>query len=192
VREVLSMGAVAGYPVVDVRVIVYDGKYHSVDSKEIAFVTAGKKAFMAAIREARPVVLEPIVQSRSPRRTRPWATSPGDLSSKRGLVTGTANGAPGTMVVRGQVPMSELAGYQSRLNAMTSGQGRYSHRTEPLRSRATQHAAATDVAVQAAGRRVILVPCPTQAARAPARAALAFHARMGCRGPAKGSGARVT
>src|SRR5687767_11599677 len=61
VREVLAQGAIAGYPVVDVRVIVYDGKHHSVDSKEIAFVTAGRKAFMAAIREARPTVLEPIV-----------------------------------------------------------------------------------------------------------------------------------
>ena len=61
VREVLAAGAIAGYPVVDVRVIVYDGKHHSVDSKEIAFVTAGRKAFMAAVREARPIVLEPIV-----------------------------------------------------------------------------------------------------------------------------------
>jgi hypothetical protein len=76
VREVLAGGAIAGYPVVDVRVIVYDGKHHSVDSKEIAFVTAGRKAFMAAIREARPIVLEPIVTSRSPRPTTPWATSP--------------------------------------------------------------------------------------------------------------------
>ena len=63
VREVLAQGAVAGYPVVDVRVIVYDGKHHTVDSKEIAFVTAGRKAFMAAIREARPIVLEPIVNA---------------------------------------------------------------------------------------------------------------------------------
>ena len=61
VREVLGTGAIAGYPVVDVRVVVYDGKHHSVDSKEIAFVTAGSKAFMAAVREARPIVLEPIV-----------------------------------------------------------------------------------------------------------------------------------
>ena len=125
VREVLSVGAVAGYPVVDVRVIVYDGKHHSVDSKEIAFVTAGKKAFMAAIRAARPVVLEPIVHIEIVAQDSAMGDITGDLSSKRGLVTGTANGAPGTMVVRGQVPMSELAGYQSRLNAMTSGQGRY-------------------------------------------------------------------
>jgi elongation factor G len=125
VREVLAQGAIAGYPVVDVRVIVYDGKHHSVDSKEIAFVTAGKKAFMAAIREARPIVLEPIVHIEITAPDVAMGDITGDLSAKRGLVNGTANGAVGTMVVRGQVPLSELSGYQSRLNAMTSGQGRY-------------------------------------------------------------------
>jgi len=126
VREVLAQGAVAGYPVVDVRVIVYDGKHHSVDSKEIAFVTAGRKAFMAAIREARPIVLEPIVHAEITAPDTAMGDITGDLSAKRGLVTGSANGAPGVMIIRGQVPMSELSGYQSRLNAMTSGQGRYS------------------------------------------------------------------
>ncbi len=126
VREVLAQGAVAGYPVVDVRVIVYDGKHHTVDSKEIAFVTAGRKAFMAAIREARPIVLEPIVNAEITVPDSFMGDVTGDLSSKRGLVTGSANGARGMMIIRGQVPMSELSGYQSRLNAMTSGQGRYS------------------------------------------------------------------
>ena len=125
VREVLSKGAIAGYPVVDVRVVVYDGKHHSVDSKEIAFVTAGRKAFMAAIREARPIVLEPIVNVEISTPEQAMGDITGDLAAKRGLVSGTANGAVGTMVVRGQAPMSELSGYQSRLNALTSGQGLY-------------------------------------------------------------------
>ncbi|MBU6258570.1 MAG: elongation factor G [Burkholderiales bacterium] len=129
VREVLTTGAIAGYPVVDVRVIVYDGKHHSVDSKEIAFVTAGRKAFLAALREARPIVLEPIVNIEVTAPEPALGDITGDLSSKRGSVTGTANGAvqagEGTTIVRGQVPVSELSGYQSRLNAMTSGQGRY-------------------------------------------------------------------
>ncbi|WP_164963888.1 elongation factor G [Rubrivivax sp. JA1026] len=125
VREVLAGGAIAGYPVVDVRVIVYDGKSHSVDSKEIAFATAGRKAFMAAIREARPIVLEPIVTIEIVAPDSAMGDITGDLSAKRGLVTGTANAAAGTVVIRGQVPMSELSGYQSRLNAMTAGQGRY-------------------------------------------------------------------
>jgi elongation factor G len=126
VREVLQSGAIAGYPVVDVKVIVYDGKHHSVDSKEIAFVTAGRKAFVEAIRAARPIVLEPIVHIEISAPEHAMGDITGDLSSKRGQVNGTHNGAASTMVVRGQVPMSELSGYQSRLNAMTSGQGRYS------------------------------------------------------------------
>ncbi|HMM84802.1 elongation factor G [Azohydromonas sp.] len=125
VREVLAGGAVAGYPVVDVKVTVYDGKHHSVDSKEIAFVTAGRKAFMAAVREARPIVLEPVVDVEIVAPDAAMGDITGDLSSRRGQVSGTHNGAPGTMVVKGQAPLSELAGYQSRLNAMTSGQGRY-------------------------------------------------------------------
>jgi elongation factor G len=125
VREVLQTGAIAGYPVVDVRVIVYDGKHHSVDSKEIAFVTAGRKAFVEAIRAARPIVLEPIVHIEITAPDAAMGDITGDLSSKRGQVNGTHNGAASMMVVRGQVPMSELSGYQSRLNAMTSGQGRY-------------------------------------------------------------------
>ncbi len=126
VREVLQSGAIAGYPVVDVKVIVHDGKHHSVDSKEIAFVTAGRKAFIEAIRAARPIVLEPIVHIEISAPDHAMGDITGDLSAKRGQVNGTHNGAAGAMVVRGQVPMSELSGYQSRLNAMTSGQGRYS------------------------------------------------------------------
>ncbi len=125
VREVLEHGAIAGYPVVDVRVIVYDGKHHSVDSKEIAFVVAGRKAFMAAIREARPIVLEPIVKIEIEAPESAMGDITGDLSAKRGMVTGTSNDALGHVSVRGQVPLSELTGYQSRLNALTSGQGRY-------------------------------------------------------------------
>jgi elongation factor G len=126
VREVLDSGAIAGYPVVDVRVIVYDGKHHSVDSKEIAFVTAGRKAFLDAIRAARPIVLEPIVKIRIHAPEQSIGDITGDLSAKRGQISGTTNGAATSMVVLGQVPMSELADYQSRLNAMTSGEGHYS------------------------------------------------------------------
>jgi elongation factor G len=125
VREVLAGGAIAGYPVVDVRVIVYDGKHHSVDSKEIAFVTAGRKAFLDAIRNARPIVLEPIVSIDIHAPESAMGDITGDLSAKRGQISGTTNGAAAAMVVKGQVPMSELVDYQSRLNAMTSGEGHY-------------------------------------------------------------------
>jgi elongation factor G len=125
VREAMAAGVIAGYPIVDVRCIVFDGKSHSVDSKEIAFVTAGKKAFIAAMKEARPIVLEPMVNVEITAPDAAMGDITGDLSSKRGLVSGTANGPGGTMIVRGQAPLAELAGYQSRLNAMTAGQGRY-------------------------------------------------------------------
>ncbi|MCW5660718.1 MAG: elongation factor G [Burkholderiaceae bacterium] len=125
VREVLSGGAIAGYPVVDVKVTVYDGKHHSVDSKEIAFVTAGRKAFLAAVREARPIVLEPIVNVEITAPDVSMGDITGDLSAKRGQVSGSANGSNGTMIIQALAPLSELSGYQSRLNAMTSGQGRY-------------------------------------------------------------------
>jgi elongation factor G len=126
VREVLTGGAIAGYPVVDVKVTVYDGKHHSVDSKEIAFVTAGRKAFQAAIRDARPIVLEPIVNVEIVAPDSAMGDIAGDISGKRGQVSGTANAAPGTIAIKAIAPLSELSGYQSRLNAMTAGQGRYS------------------------------------------------------------------
>lgn len=125
VREVLACGAIAGYPVVDVRVVVYDGNHHSVDSKDIAFATAGRKAFMAAIREARPAVLEPIVQIEIAVPEHSVGDVTSDLSLRRGLVTGTSSLGAGTVAIGGQVPEAEMANYQSRLNALTSGQGRY-------------------------------------------------------------------
>ncbi|MDP3222283.1 MAG: elongation factor G [Rubrivivax sp.] len=131
VREVLASGAISGHPVVDVRVTVHDGKHHSVDSKDIAFVTAGRKAFLQAMHEARPIVLEPIVHIEITAPEAAVGDITGDLASRRGLVSGTSGtsgasgGAPGQMVVRGLAPLSELSSYQSRLNALTSGQGRY-------------------------------------------------------------------
>jgi elongation factor G len=125
VREALAAGAISGHPVVDVKVIVYDGKHHSVDSKEIAFVTAARKATIAALREARPVVLEPIVHIEITAPDSTVGDITGDLASRRGLVSGTGNGVGTTAVIRGQAPLAELLAYQSRLNAITSGQGRY-------------------------------------------------------------------
>ncbi len=125
VREALAQGVIAGYPVVDVRVVVYDGKSHSVDSKEIAFATAGRKAFIAAVREARPIVLEPIADVEIDAPDGAIGDITGDLSSRRGAISGTEGGRNGQMRVRCRAPLAELAGYQSRLNAMTSGQGSY-------------------------------------------------------------------
>jgi elongation factor G len=125
VRSALASGVIAGYPLVDLRVVVYDGKHHSVDSKEIAFVTAGRRALMEAVREARPLVLEPIVQVEITAPEHSIGDITGDLASRRGQVNGTRAAVPGSLIVQGLAPLAELASYQSRLNAITAGEGRY-------------------------------------------------------------------
>jgi elongation factor G len=125
VRLGMEQGVIAGYPVVDLKVTVYDGKHHTVDSKEIAFITAGKKALMAAVQAARPVVLEPIVNVEIAAPEQNMGDITGDLASRRGQVSGTQSGAAGSLTVLAQAPLSELASYQSRLNSLTGGQGRY-------------------------------------------------------------------
>jgi len=125
IRQVLDTGVIAGHPVKDVRVIVYDGKAHSVDSKDIAFATAGRKAFIDAVKKAGPIVLEPIVKVEITAPDASMGDITGDLSSKRGQVNATHALLGGGMTVSGQVPLSELNGYQARLNGMTGGQGRY-------------------------------------------------------------------
>jgi elongation factor G len=126
VLQVIEHGAIAGYPLQDVRVIVYDGKSHPVDSKEIAFVSAGRKAFLDAVAKARPIVLEPIVNIQVNVPDANIGDVTGDLSSKRGHVAGTNPLSGGLMSVDGQVPLSELNGYGSRLKSWTGGQGSYS------------------------------------------------------------------
>jgi elongation factor G len=126
VRQVLEIGPVAGYPVHDVRVTVYDGKYHDVDSKEVAFIAAGKRAFMDAIGKARAIILEPIVNIEITAPEGAMGDIAGDLSAKRGQLSGTDSAAPGTLVIKGQVPLSELNNYQARLKSVTAGQGSYS------------------------------------------------------------------
>lgn len=125
VRLAMEQGVIAGYPVVDLKCVVYDGKHHTVDSKEIAFVTAGKKALIAAVQAARPCVLEPIVNVEIAAPEENMGDITGDLASRRGQVSGTQSGAAGSLTVLAQAPLSELASYQSRLNSLTGGQGRY-------------------------------------------------------------------
>jgi elongation factor G len=126
VRQVLEAGPIAGYPVQDVRVVVYDGKHHPVDSKEVAFISAGKRAFMDAISKARPVVLEPIVKLQIVAPEYNMGDIAGDISAKRGQINGTDAAGPGTVAIRAQVPLSELTNYQARLKSVTAGQGSYS------------------------------------------------------------------
>jgi len=126
VQQVLDTGAIAGYPMQDVRVTVYDGKSHPVDSKEIAFVSAGRKAFLEAVGKARPIVLEPIVNIAVTVPENAMGDITGDLSSKRGQITGTQSQSGGMLTISGLVPLSELTSYQSRLKSVTGGAGSYS------------------------------------------------------------------
>jgi elongation factor G len=126
IQQVLATGAVAGYPMQDLRVTVYDGKHHPVDSKEVAFVSAGRKAFLDALEKARPIVLEPIVNVEIICPEANMGDITGDLSGKRGQITGTNSLSPGTVTISGLVPLSELNGYANRLKSVTGGQGSYS------------------------------------------------------------------
>ena len=126
VRQVLSTGALAGYPMQDVRVVVYDGKYHPVDSKEVAFVAAGKKAFLDAVQKARPQVLEPIVDLEVAVPEQHMGDISGGLASKRARISGTDAIRGSEIVVKAQVPLSELEGYAAELKSVTAGRGRYS------------------------------------------------------------------
>ena len=125
VRQVLEHGAVAGYPLQDVRVTVLDGKFHSVDSKEVAFVVAGRKAFLDAIGKARPIVLEPIVNLDVSVPESHMGDVTGGLAGKRARILGTDAARGGELVVKAQVPLAEITGYQTELKAMTGGRGRY-------------------------------------------------------------------
>ncbi|HEX7770098.1 MAG TPA: elongation factor G [Dokdonella sp.] len=125
VRQVLEHGAVAGYQMQDVRVVVYDGKYHPVDSKEVAFVAAGKKAFLDAIAKARPQVLEPIVNLDVYVPDAHMGDVTGGLAGKRARINGTDSLRGGEIIIKAQVPLAEVSDYQTELKAMTGGQGRY-------------------------------------------------------------------
>jgi elongation factor G len=130
VRQALSDGAIAGYPMKGICVRVYDGKYHDVDSKEIAFVTAGRKAFIDGIRNARPVLLEPYVTAEITAPAKYMGDITADLSGKRGRVQDT-DVSGDQMVIRALVPLGELQSYTGQLKSMTGGTGsfvmEYSH-----------------------------------------------------------------
>jgi elongation factor G len=125
VREVLETGVVAGYPIHDVKVVVTDGKHHPVDSKEVAFKSAGKWAFRDAIAKAHPVLLEPLVNMEVTVPENKMGAITGDLSGKRGRIQGTDIVAGDLAVIRAQAPLSEVMQYQSQLKSVTGGQGSF-------------------------------------------------------------------
>jgi elongation factor G len=125
VRQVLEAGAVAGYPMQDLRVIVHDGKTHPVDSKEVAFISAGRKAFLDAIGHAQAIVLEPRVTVSITAPTSAIGSIGGDLRSMRAHINGETVLPDGHAVITVQAPLAELKDYGQRLRALTSGEGVY-------------------------------------------------------------------
>jgi len=125
VKQVLDDGAIAGYPLQDVKVIVYDGKYHPVDSKEVAFVAAGKRAFADAISKAEPIVLEPIAKIEVTTPSSYVGDITGHLSGVRGRIAGSVAVAGNRVRISAEVPLAELGNYQTTLKSLTAGEGSF-------------------------------------------------------------------
>ncbi|MDR9825543.1 elongation factor G [Vibrio sp. FNV 38] len=126
IEQAVAEGAISGNPIHDIEVTVYDGKFHNVDSKEIAFVIAGKKALLNAIENAGPIVLEPITQLEIHIPMECVGDVTGDLSSHRGLIEGNHTSNTGYSLISAKAPMVELQDYAARLRSMTGGQGTFS------------------------------------------------------------------
>jgi elongation factor G len=125
VRDVIEHGAIAGYPMVDIRVSVYDGKSHPVDSKEVAFRTAGRYAFVDAVQKAKPALLEPIVNLEITIPSQFMGDITGDLNGRRGRILGMETLPGGMQLIKAQAPLSEVMLYNSQLRSVTGGQGSY-------------------------------------------------------------------
>jgi elongation factor G len=125
VRQVLDEGAIAGFPLQDIEVTVHDGKHHSVDSKEIAFVIAGRKALLDAIQEAGPQILEPIVNLEVTVADQVMGDITGLLASKRARIQGTDSQRGGQTQISAAIPLSEISDFPTELKSMTGGEGRF-------------------------------------------------------------------
>ena len=125
VKEAIYNGVIAGYPVVDVKVTLYDGSYHDVDSSEMAFKIAGSMAFRDGARQANPVLLEPIMKVEVVTPEEHMGDVVGDLSRRRGMVGGMAD-SPSGKVISSEVPLAEMFGYATDLRSATQGRATYS------------------------------------------------------------------
>jgi len=125
VMQVMNEGAISGYSMQDIEVTVYDGKYHPVDSKEIAFVTAGRIAFLDAIKNAGPQILEPIVSVDVTVPDAFMGDITGNLAGRRARISGTESLRGGQVTIQADIPLSSLSDYHTELKSLTQGQGSY-------------------------------------------------------------------
>ncbi len=125
VRQIMEEGAIAGYPMQDIEVELYDGKFHSVDSKEIAFVAAGRKAFLEGVKSASPLILEPIVDVQITAPSQAMGDITGDLAGHRGTISDTHPEGRDRIVIECKAPLTEMSDYSQRLKSITSGEGSF-------------------------------------------------------------------
>jgi elongation factor G len=123
VHQAIAEGVMAGFPLQDLKVTVFDGKHHAVDSNEISFVTAARHAVQEAVSSARPVVLEPLITLTVRVADEHFGGISAELSGRRGRVTGTDSPQPGWTEITSQVPMAEMEGFESRLKSISGGDG---------------------------------------------------------------------
>ena len=125
VRQALGEGALAGFPLQDVRVVITDGKHHAVDSNEVSFVTAGRHALIEAVLAAKPIVLEPLLDVQVKVADALFGEVSAELAGRRGRLTATDSPAPGWTLISARVPMAALEGFESRLKAICAGESEF-------------------------------------------------------------------
>ena len=124
IQEQLGNGVIAGFPMVDIKITLFDGSYHDVDSSEMAFKIAGSMGFKDGARKADPVLLEPIMKVEVVTPEDYMGDVMGDLNRRRGLVQGMED-APAGKIVRAEVPLAEMFGYATDLRSATQGRATY-------------------------------------------------------------------
>ena len=125
VEEAITSGVLAGYPIVDVRVELFDGSYHDVDSSEQAFKMAGAMAFRDGVRKCDPVLLEPLMLIEVETPEPKMGDVMGDINFRRGLIQGMDNSVGGAKLIKAHVPLSEMFGYSTTLRSLTQGRATY-------------------------------------------------------------------
>lgn len=126
IQGAMKAGVMAGYPVVDIHVTLFDGSYHDVDSSQLAFELAGSMAFKDGMRKANPVILEPMMSVEVETPEDYMGDVMGDLSSRRGMIQGMDDDSSGGKIVKAEVPLAEMFGYSTDLRSMTQGRATYS------------------------------------------------------------------
>jgi elongation factor G len=125
VRQAVTEGALAGFPVQDVRIVLVDGKHHAVDSNEVSFITAGRQATIDALLAARPLILEPLLEVTVKVEDRHFGELSAEFAGRRGRLRDTGSPAPGWTVITAIVPMAEMEGFEARLKAICAGESEF-------------------------------------------------------------------